>query len=35
VARPGFLGLALAVAQIGALDFVRFALTGTWSGFTF
>jgi uncharacterized membrane protein len=35
VARPGFLGLALAVAQIGALDFVRFVLTGTWSGFTF
>jgi uncharacterized membrane protein len=35
VARPGFLGLALAVAQIGALDSVRFALTGTWSGFTF
>lgn len=34
VALPGLLGLALAVAQIGAFDFVRLALTGTWSGFT-
>jgi uncharacterized membrane protein len=32
---PAFLGLGLAFAQIGAIDFVRFALTGTWAGFTF
>jgi hypothetical protein len=32
---PGAVGLALAVAQIGAIDFVRYALTGTWAGFTF
>jgi uncharacterized membrane protein len=32
---PGAVGLALAVVQIGAIDFVRYALTGTWAGFTF
>jgi uncharacterized membrane protein len=32
---PALVGLALAVVQIGAIDFVRFALTGTWSGFRF
>jgi uncharacterized membrane protein len=32
---PAALGLALAIAQVGAIDFVRFALTGTWAGFRF
>lgn len=27
-------GLALALVQIGALDLIRYALTGTWGGFT-
>jgi uncharacterized membrane protein len=32
---PAVLGVALAVAQIGIIDFVRFALTGSWAGFRF
>ena len=32
---PSALGLGLAIAQIGAIDLVRYTLTGTWSGFTF
>ena len=34
LALPVVLGLTLALLQIGGIDLVRFALTGTWSGFT-
>jgi hypothetical protein len=30
---PLVVGFGLALAQISALDFVRYLLTGTWSGF--
>lgn len=32
---PGAVGLGLALVQVGAIDLVRYALTGTWAGFTF
>jgi len=32
---PALAGLTLAFIQIGAIDIARFALTGTWAGFTF
>jgi uncharacterized membrane protein len=32
---PALAGLTLAFIQIGAIDVARFALTGTWAGFTF
>jgi hypothetical protein len=28
-------GVALALVEIGLIDAVRFALTGTWEGFVF
>lgn len=31
---PMCLGLTLAIVQIGALDFLRYSLTGTWAGFS-
>ena len=34
LALPFAGGLALALVQIGGLDLIRFALTGTWGGFT-
>lgn len=34
LALPFAGGLALALVQIGALDLIRYALTGTWGGFT-
>ncbi len=34
LAFPAVVGLTLAILQIGGIDLVRFALTGTWSGFT-
>jgi len=30
---PALAGFVLAVLQIGALDVLRYILTGTWSGF--
>jgi uncharacterized membrane protein len=35
LAVPALAGLTLAFIQIGAIDVARFALTGTWAGFTF
>ena len=35
LALPAVVGLTLSILQIGGIDLVRFALTGTWSGFTF
>jgi uncharacterized membrane protein len=34
LALPVFLGLSLAIVQIGLLDLARFSLTGTWAGFS-
>jgi len=34
LAVPGLAGLAFAIALIGAIDLARYALTGTWEGFT-
>ncbi|HSB88658.1 MAG TPA: DUF2085 domain-containing protein [Anaerolineales bacterium] len=35
LALPAVVGLTFSILQIGGIDLVRFALTGTWSGFTF
>jgi len=32
---PIVIGLTLAVIQIGAIDWLRYTLTGTWEGFHF
>jgi uncharacterized membrane protein len=34
LALPLLLGLTLAVAQVGVIDFVRYLATGTWAGFS-
>ncbi|MGA9533040.1 MAG: DUF2085 domain-containing protein [Anaerolineales bacterium] len=34
LALPLMIGLTLAVAQVGAIDFVRYLATGTWAGFS-
>jgi uncharacterized membrane protein len=34
LAIPLLAGLTIAFIQLGGIDFVRFALTGTWAGFT-
>jgi hypothetical protein len=34
LAIPLLAGLTIAFIQIGGIDIVRFALTGTWAGFT-